>query len=204
MMGVFYDITGRRYGRLTVVRLTPNKKYGKHVWECLCDCGATTLLVKRALQSGNTQSCGCLIGDTARTHGKSGTDLYRTWSGILTRCTNPAAPQYPHYGGRGITVCPRWSEENGFIHFFMDMGEKPGASYSIERQDNNGPYSPDNCKWATPTEQSNNQRTNRVFTIAGETKTLMQWVRSQGIPYDRVWHRLKAGWEPARALEMQP
>lgn len=202
-MGIFYDITGRRYGKLTVIGLTPDKKYDKHVWECLCDCGKTTLLIKRALQSGNTQSCGCLIGDTARTHGAARTPMYRTWGGMLNRCTNTSAPQYTNYGGRGIEVCARWSGPDGFINFAQDMGEKPGPDYSIERKDNDGPYSPANCKWATKEEQANNQRTNRVFTIAGETKTLMQWVRAQGVPYDRVWHRLKAGWEPSKALEMQ-
>lgn len=202
-MGVFYDITGRRYGRLTVIGLTPDKKYDKHVWECLCDCGETALLIKRALQSGNTQSCGCLIGDTARTHGATNTPLYRTWSGIRTRCLNPRSQHYKNYGGRGITIDDRWQGANGFANFAADMGPKPGPGYSIDRKDNDGNYEPDNCRWATGTEQSNNQRSNVRVTIDGETKTLMQWTKAKGLPYDRVWHRIKkAGKEPSQALEI--
>jgi len=199
-MGAFYDITGRRYGRLLVVKLTEETKYGKRLWECACDCGKTSRLLKRALQSGNTRSCGCLIGDTARTHGQSRTALYRIWSGMHTRCFNPAVPQYKNYGGRGITVDTRWRGEDGFLNFVSDMGARPGPGYSVDRKDNDGPYSPENCRWATQVEQSNNQRSNIRITLGGETKTLMQWSQTLGVPYDRVWYRLKAGQTPAKAL----
>ena len=198
-MSKFYDITGARYGRLTVVGITGQKKYDKHLWACLCDCGNTTHLIKRVLESGNTRSCGCLL---TTTHGASETAMYRTWAGILTRCLNPKAPAYRNYGARGITVCDRWRGRSGFANFLADMGPKPEPGYSLDRADNSGPYSPDNCRWATHEQQSNNRRANVLITIQGETKTLMQWTRAKKLPYDRVWHRLRAGWAPERALEV--
>lgn len=130
------------------------------------------------------------------THGMAKTPTYSIWQHIRQRCLNPTADDYELYGGRGIKICEAW---NDFATFYADMGERP-KGMSIERIDNNGDYTPENCKWATPREQASNRRTNRRISIGGETKTLTEWRNHYGIRDETVRFRLKRGWPIERAL----
>lgn len=111
------------------------------------------------------------------------------------RCLDTGDKNYPRYGGRGITVCERW--RTSFAPFLADMGDRP-AGLSLDRRDNNGPYAPDNCRWATPTEQARNRRSNRLVTRDGETKPLAAWVERIGISASVVDARIRSGWPEAR------
>lgn len=122
-------------------------------------------------------------------HGKHGTKTYQTWKSMRERCLCKTAKAYPRYGGRGITVCDRW---DSFENFYADMGDRP-ENHSIERIDNNGPYSPENCKWATDIEQANNKRNNRLLTYGGKTQTVPQWARDLNIKQGTIAVRLMRG-----------
>jgi hypothetical protein len=119
-----------------------------------------------------------------------GTKIYRLWSSMLTRCRNPKSPTYKRHGARGITVCDRWLK---FENFYADMGERP-QGMQLERQDNNGPYSPENCVWATVQAQALNRRNNRLVTINGVTRPCSVWAAEAGLSQQCLSHRLKAGW----------
>ena len=108
--------------------------------------------------------------------------LYRTWYGMVTRCQNPKAQAYHYYGGRGITVCDRWLES--FETFYADMGERPSPKHSIDRIDNDGPYSPENCRWATWEEQANNKRNTVWIEFQGERLSAAQWRKRLGVVSD--------------------
>lgn len=145
---------GRRFGSLVAQRRLPGSRY-----ECLCDCGNTTIVRTTSLTSGNTSSCGCkaaknTIGDRRRTHGQRKTPAYTTWSSMMTRCYNSNAANYWYYGGRGIRVCKRWHE---FSAFYEDMGERP-KGHTLDRIDPDGDYTPSNCRWATHSTQMSNKR----------------------------------------------
>jgi len=124
------------------------------------------------------------------------TPTYQSWSGIIARCFNHKNNRYHLYGGRGITVCERWLKFDGFL---SDMGERPPGK-TIDRIDNNGPYSPNNCRWATAQEQGRNRRNNRVITAFGETLTIGEWALRYGIGRQMIAWRLDAGWLPEIAL----
>jgi hypothetical protein len=111
------------------------------------------------------------------------------------RCHNPEAAGYSKYGARGITVCDRW--RNDFQAFFEDMGPRPSHQHSIDRIDNNGPYSPENCRWATPAEQCNNRRTNHIVTYGGSKMTIAQCAEAVGLTYEVLRHRISTLGEPA-------
>lgn len=126
-----------------------------------------------------------------KTHGRTGTPEYICWSAIVQRCTNKNATAYDRYGGAGIRICDRWKS---FENFLFDMGSRPSAEHSVDRIDNSGDYTPENCRWATYSEQARNTSRNRLVTYEGEEICVIEAVERSGLPYHLIQDRLDAGW----------
>jgi hypothetical protein len=172
-MGRFVDISGKRFGRLTVVTREGTDNNGKPMWLCVCDCGKKKNVSGQALKSRLTKSCGCLSVEKHTTHNKSKTNAYRSWQNMKQRCTNPKNEKFEHYGGRGISICSRWKN---FENFYNDMGERP-PNQTLDRIDVNGNYNPDNCRWATRSEQTINRRYPKQTGVNWVEKRGKWWVR---------------------------
>lgn len=129
---------------------------------------------------------------------RTATPEYRAWVAMRHRCYVKTTRDYANYGGRGITVCERWRES--YDNFLADMGCKPSPRHSIDRIDNFGPYSPENCRWATQSEQNRNRRSCRLLEFQGRTQTLVAWVEEYGLTRQTVSYRLRRGWSLGRAL----
>ena len=209
-MPKFVDLRARKYGRLSVIgRFDVRDKTTR--WECLCECGNVRIVRSYALQSGHSQSCGCLSREINQRkmlkHGQTkskyteATSEYSTWRGIIQRCTNPKNNHYDRYGGRGITICDKWRHD--FSAFFADMGEKPQGT-TIDRIDNNKGYEPGNCRWADKKTQQNNLSNNIVITYGGLTMTLPMWADKTGIANSCLAARIRRGWSIDRALSEKP
>ena len=209
-MPPFIDLTARKYGRLSVIgRFDVRHRVTR--WECLCECGNIRIVGSHALQSGHSKSCGCLNREISqqanKKHGQTKsnhtavTPEYRTWCGILQRCTNPKNTHYDRYGGRGITICDKW--RNDFMAFYEDMGKRP-AGTTIDRIDNNKGYEPGNCRWADKKTQQNNLSNNVVITHDGITMTLPMWAERLGIKKSCLDARIRRGWAIDRALSEKP
>lgn len=202
------DITGKKYGRLTVVRPAFKDGRGEWHWECLCDCGNYKTVTGNKLRSGNTQSCGCLQKEsrgTGRiTHHMTNSRIYTIWLNMKARCFNPKAASYPNYGARGITVCDEW--RNSFEEFHRwaeDSGYSDGLS--LERKDVNGNYEPSNCSWITPYEQHLNRTDSHKLSAFGETHTIQEWAEKTGLKYDTIERRVNQyGWSIEDALSIKP
>lgn len=199
------DLTGATFDRLTVIGRAPDEPrfHGGAGWHCRCDCGVTLNVPAASLRCGDTRSCGCrkLEIATARlsTHRQTGTPEYRAWQAMKARCGRPQIHNYARYGGRGIVVCARWV--NDFAAFIEDMGSRPSDGHSLDRIDNDGPYAPDNCRWATAGQQQRNRRDNVLVTHRGETRTVSEWERLVGLPVGCLKQRLgRLKWPIERAM----
>ena len=175
----FMDLTGHTYGRWTVISYD-GKKGVTQQWDCRCECGIKRVVSGCSLKGGGSKSCGCLMIDKLikRTdHGMSNSVEYRCYAGMKARCNNKQDIRYKNYGGRGIAVCDRWV--SSFDRFFEDMGYRPTPQHSIDRIDNNKGYYPDNCRWATRSQQGTNRRVPKNNTSGvkgvGRTKLDPKW-----------------------------
>lgn len=194
------NLTGQRFGRLIVTGPAPH--IGKKVaWCCLCECGHTLEVTTSNLRDGHTTSCGCshvLHGQSYHSEGK--TRIYRIWDNMKQRCKNPKAKWYKNYGGRGISVCPEW--DKSFIAFYtwaMAHGYEDGLQ--IDRINNDGDYTPDNCRWVTKAENLNNTRQCVYIDFNGKRHTVAEWSRITGIPRSTIRGRLRAGKTPEEIFE---
>lgn len=195
------DLTGQRFGRLVVLGYSGHKK-GQVIWECICDCGNTHLVPTTSLRGGRTRSCGCLNHqqkEQYRTHGESKTKLYHVYHAMLQRCYDTKFKFYHHYGGRGIRVCPEWQHYEPFRDWALSNGYEDGLS--IEREDVNGNYTPDNCKWIPMSEQANNKRRTVHVEWDGETVTLRDLADQYGLERMILYCRIvKMGWSIEDAI----
>lgn len=159
MAGKQKDLSGRVFGRLTVISEGPRKSDNALTWVCRCECGNHKAIRAAALKSGNTRSCGCLSGavnsERMSTHGLSKHPAYKVWAAMVQRTTNPSDVRWADYGGRGISIDPRWLTFNGF---WEDMGDSYSYGLSLDRIDVEVGYSKENCRWATESLQQHNRR----------------------------------------------
>lgn len=213
------DITGNKYGKLTVKEMLPKykqNKSGRWLTYCLCDCdcGSSGVIVAaNKLKARHTQSCGCLQKDRSlksllersTTHGMSETKLYAIWCAMRSRCNLKTDKNYKHYGGRGISVCSEWNSnfepfrdwmiENGYV----ETNDR-NTRYTIDRIDVDGDYTPENCRISTQGTQANNKRNNKYVTYNGETHTIADWARIKGMNYKSFCNRLYKGWSFEEAM----
>lgn len=134
-------------------------------------------------------------------HGLTHLPEYEVWKQAIRRCHTPTDKRYARYGGRGIKVCDRW--RHSFTNFLEDMGRRPSQEHSLDRENNDGDYSPDNCRWATEFQQQNNRGNNRLVTIDGRTQTLSEWIHELNLSDTRVRDRItKLNWPIKKALEL--
>lgn len=213
MATLYKDLTGQKFGRLTAVKKDETKKSRKAYWICLCECGNIKSVRSDSLQSGKIRSCGCLKKEQDKTNlqqtevkkktrkfGKPYGKLriHTIWANMKRRCYKKSDKRYQDYGGRGIYVCEEW--KNDFFKFYeWSMNNGYTDKLSIDRINNNDGYKPENCRWVTVEEQSNNRRSNINITIGNETKTLKQWCDIFGLPYGRIHRRYKLN--PNRSID---
>lgn len=198
------DLTNKRFNKLLVTSFCESRK-GRKYWNCLCSCGNKTVASTRDLRSSRKKSCGCLEHSSKYTkHNLSHTRIYSILKGMKGRCLNPKNKDYAKYGGRGIKICDEWLDpKNGVLNFFNWAKANGYAdNLSIDRINVNGNYSPNNCRWASIKEQSNNTRFNHFLTYKGETKTIKQWSELFGIEKNALRGRIVRGWSIEDALNI--
>lgn len=202
------DLTGRKYGRLTVIKHIGKDKYNNAIWECKCSCGNIINTRGSTLRNGKIKSCGCLHKEMTKqlaknniTHNMSNTRLYRTWQSMKSRCYYKQNNRYKYYGANGVKVCDKWLND---FQTFHDWAIKNGYNdnLTIDRMDVNGNYEPNNCRWVTNEEQQRNKRNNKTYTIDGETRCLSEWCEKLNLNYNTVQTRLHRNWSIEKALEL--
>lgn len=188
---------GSRFTKLTAV-----EQLSKWKWRCICDCGGQKVVQHKQLICGDNKSCGCLGTGSIPKHGhasKNGNGkslTYKCWRSMMQRCYREKDNNYLRYGAKGITVCERWHD---FVNFLADMGEVP-EGLTIDRKDSKGNYEPDNCRWATQTEQVRNRSITVMLEFNGKVKPMAEWAEIIGINYNCLRARIAAGWTVERAF----
>jgi hypothetical protein len=197
------NLTGLRFGDLTVGEYAGSVGSAQHAaWHCVCDCGNKVVVVGASIRAGRSKSCGCkskqqwFTADRMTTHGKSRSDVYKIWAGMLKRCSDKSKGKTrKNYFDKGIRVCDRWME---FENFYEDMGDRP-IGMTIERIDGTSGYEPGNCKWATAKQQANNTSQNHVIEFKGEKLTVSQLADKFGIKQNSLLYRIRRGWSVEKA-----
>ncbi len=194
------DLTDKTFNYLTA-RFPVGRKGRSFIWRCNCKCGQISDVASASLKSGGIKSCGCYnieqLKKRLTTHGLTKHPLYHIWNGIIDRCTNKNSKDYYKYGARGITVCESWIDINVFVR---DMGQRPTKQHSIDRIDNNGPYSKENCRWATKSEQNYNKRDTVYLEYQGQKHTIKEWSEITGLSVGIIRSRRCLKWSDERIL----
>jgi hypothetical protein len=200
------DLTGQRFGRLTVVGLDSIRNK-KSYWLCKCECGNECLVRSDLLQCNNTLSCGCYVKDrsllplpeyTEEVALKKAKSILK---GIKQRCYNSNSTKYSIYGGRGIIVCDRWKDkQTGLASFLADMGVPPSHKHQLDRIDNDGSYEPGNCRWVTNQQNNRNKQSDFDVTYKGENKQLGKWVEELDLDFSTTKNRILCGWSVEEAF----
>lgn len=190
------DLTGAKFGRLTVVERAPFK--GKSKWRCSCECGGESVVYATHLLRGRTVSCGCRLRENQAAlkpaqakHGMWKTSEFNIWSGMLKRCHSPGDKGFSAYGGRGITVCDQWRDD--FKAFYDHIGPRPSKRHSVDRIENDKGYEPGNVRWATPEEQQRNRGVNVRAEVCGEVLTAAEISQRFGLSETAVLRRIHRG-----------
>ena len=207
-MGKVIDLTGKRFGKLTVIEKHSQDKWGGWNWLCRCDCGNETVVSGGHLRGMKTKSCGCSRKESKNfSHKMTGSRIYSIWQAMKSRCYYEKSKTFKYYGGRGIKVCDEW--KNSFISFYewsMKNGYDENAERgqcTIDRIDVNGNYEPNNCRWATIKQQANNTRRNHFIEYNGKTQTVSQWANELGVEPDSIFNRLRKGFTEEEALTLK-
>ena len=190
------DLIGRRFSRLVVISVESIGR--RHVrYNCVCDCGKSSVAQDTNLETRHTRSCGCLALELSTKHGHSKTRTYNIWKGMMHRCLNPKNDKYHRYGAKGITVHESWRD---FLCFLKDMGEAPDG-LTLDRENTNGNYEPGNCRWVSMLVQQNNRNNNRIIEHQGIKYTLSQASKKFDIPWSTLNNRIFIyGWSIETAI----
>lgn len=202
------DLRGERFGMLLVIEPVGNSSSDRK-WRCKCDCGEVVIRARSSLRvakrRGMKSSCGCYaqklrikMGRANKTHGLCSHPAFHIWRGIMSRCYDPSNKSYANYGGRGIEVSFDWHDPSEFCKWADTSGYARGLS--IERCNNNGPYSPGNCKWIPLGQQARNTRVTTRITIDGVTRPLVEWAELAGLSDKTIRSRLRLGWSQKGAV----
>lgn len=190
------DITGKKFGKLTAVRDAGSSKRYSRLWECLCDCGGSRVVPLNILKRPFNHSCGCLHHSL---NGLYEHPLYCVWANIKSRCYDRNNKSFKNYGGRGVTMCESW--QKSFLSFYEDVNSGYNQGLQIDRIDNSGIYSKENCRWVTSKINNNNRRGNAILTFNGKTQTISQWGDEIGIAPATIFARIYKGWPIEECLD---
>lgn len=207
-MNKVYNLEGKRFNKLLVIKRIENDKYGNARWLCKCDCGNETKVLGCHLRSNHTKSCGCLQKESCINiihkpkHNMINTRIYRIWIGMKNRTNGESKLKnkyYKNYSGRNIEMCKEW-KENFMVFYKWSIENGYDDKLTIDRIDVNGNYEPSNCRWVTMIEQQNNKRNNKIIEYKGEKHTLSEWNKILNYTSGLLKNRLNRGWSIERAF----
>lgn len=198
------DMTGKKFGRYTVLYRVKNDKNGMAMWMCRCDCGTEKVVMGSSLRKGVTVSCGCYhrdkVAQLGTTHGKSHTRLFHIWQKMKSRCNNPHFKHYKYYGGKGIKLCSEWEHDfTAFETWALNNGYNDNLT--IDRIDPLKGYEPSNCRWATRSQQQSHISSCHLYEINGVLHNIAEWCRIYNVPHERTRRRVvDEHWDILKAL----